>query len=1253
MKTLNRLLSIIPCMLLSFMVSCTQEEPKGPIDGTVTDKNGPITLELTGYTATTAKFSGTVNLNKFSDLFSLYEEVGIIYSLREDLEFAPLVTFAVPITTIDKNNHFDKTMSGLLHGVKYYYSSYVCANGIYKFGEVQSFTTDDVKVELSEPTVTSTTATFKGKVKIADADLGVIDFGVAWKSDDDFDAGVKEVSAELEADGSFTVIVKDLKMGTEYYYASYVSQVDSEYGDVKKFTTFSADMSVSASKITQTSVTFTGQASRNDADKDIEYGMLCSTDENLRVGSSGSIRKALTEYFDANGAYIVKVDGLMNDTKYFYRWYARQGNEYKYGQVQDFTTSSVAINLSVEPITQTTATFKGNYEQPDGEGFEIGVLYSTSSSDLASGSAEKIVLSNKNFSHKISGLKYNTTYYYCHYVYQKGKYTYGSTHEFKTEDVRVEVSVSDITQTTATFVGQTEITESGAIEVGILYSSNSSLSMSSSLTKKKKLNRGSFSFTADGLTNNTRYYYKYYIKQGDDYVYGERMDFRTTSISATLNQPTVTQTTATFSGEANFSDMSSIEFGILYSTSESLSFNGSGVNKLNVKSLSEGEFSCKAENLTYSTKYYYCYYACQDGSYIYGKVDSFTTASVPVSLYVGAVTQTTATLGGSIELTEDGLIEVGVLCSTGSNLANGASGVTKHVLTPDSSGNLSLKTEGLQYNTTYNFCYYVCQNGKYTYGPSRTFTTQSVAVNLSVGSVTQTTATFNGSVNLSEDGLIEVGVLYSTGNNLTNGASGVTKHVLTPDSSGNLSLKTEGLQYNTTYNFCYYVCQNGKYTYGSSRTFTTQSVAVNLSVDKVTHTTASFSGNVKLTEDGLIEVGILYSKGNNLINGASGVIKRVLTPDLSGKISFKIDELMFASAYNYCYYIYQDGKYAYSSPQTFVTLDTENILSDYGTSNCYIVSQSGYYKIKAVKGNSNEGVGNVSSVEVLWESFGTSIAPQVGDLISYAISLDTGYIGFEIPSPYQEGNAVIAAKDASGGILWSWHIWLTDQPEGQVYYNNAGIMMDRNLGATSATPGDAGALGLLYQWGRKDPFLNSFSISLNNLAKSTIFWPSVVSSTSMSTVTDMPTTFLKYNDQSSYNWYFTNDDTLWTESNRAKSIYDPCPPGWRVPDGGSNGVWSKASGSVFLSHYKSYDSTNKGMNFSGKFGADNTIWYPATGHRDSYDGSVSDVGNRGYYWSATSIGICSYEMVFGSGDFANLSTSDYRAYGCSVRCIKE
>jgi hypothetical protein len=593
------------------------------------------------------------------------------------------------------------------------------------------------------------------------------------------------------------------------------------------------------------------------------------------------------------------------------------------------------------------------------------------------------------------------------------------------------------------------------------------------------------------------------------------MDFMTTSISATLNQPTVTQTTATFSGKANFSDTDSIEFGILYSTSEYLSFNGSGVNKLNVNSLSGGEFSCKAEGLTYSTKYYYCYYAFQDGSYIYGKVDSFTTASV--------------------------------------------------------------------------------------------------SVNLSVDAVTQTTAVFCGNIELTEEGLIEVGVLYSTGNKLTASASGVTKQVLAPDSSGAVSFKTESLQYNTTYYYCYYVCQNGKYTYGASQTFTTQSVTVNLSVDSITQTTAVFCGNIELTEEGVVEVGVLYSTSNNLIASASGVTKQVLVPEFSGRVSTLVESLRFTTQYYFCYYIYQNDKYTYGPLNTFTTTEPEIDLSKLGTANCYIVSQSGTYKFKAVQGNSNESVGNVSSVDVLWESFGTSVVPEIGDLVCYVAYLKDGYIGFTIPSKFKEGNAVVAAKDMNGEILWSWHLWLTDKPQENVYPNDAGIMMDRNLGAVSTEQGHVGALGLLYQWGRKDPFLGTSKIGWQETAKSTNTWDYYEwkSQEDMLMYTTVnPTTYIYVDLHSPA---IPLDPDNWTTSDKEKSKYDPCPLGWRVPDGGKNGVWAKAWDGVYLGGC--IDKDNKGFLFN--ITSPSTTWYPITGQRYSYSGGLVDCSDYASYWSAS------------------------------------
>ena len=329
-----------------------------------------------------------------------------------------------------------------------------------------------------------------------------------------------------------------------------------------------------------------------------------------------------------------------------------------------------------------------------------------------------------------------------------------------------------------------------------------------------------------------------------------------------------------------------------------------------------------------------------------------------------------------------------------------------------------------------------------------------------------------------------------------------------------------------------------------------------------------------------------------------------------------------------------------------------------GNANCYIVSAAGSYKFRTVKGNSSTSVGSVSSAEVLWESLGTDITPSVGGIVKNAVYSD-GYITFQTANTFKEGNTVIAAKDASGEILWSWHIWFTDAPKGQEYYNNAGTMMDRNLGATSATPGDVGALGLLYQWGRKDPFLGSSSISSSTLARSTGTWPSVVESNSstgtMKYATSHPTTFITGND-SNKDWYYTGnestDNTRWTTSETSKSIYDPCPVGWRVPDGGSNGVWSKAK--IKTGQSLSYDDTNEGINFSGMFGSASTIWYPASGFRSPSGGDLDNVGFGGYYWSASPHDYHAFFLSFNNVGGHNLSNNNrMRAFGQPVRCHRE
>jgi hypothetical protein len=355
------------------------------------------------------------------------------------------------------------------------------------------------------------------------------------------------------------------------------------------------------------------------------------------------------------------------------------------------------------------------------------------------------------------------------------------------------------------------------------------------------------------------------------------------------------------------------------------------------------------------------------------------------------------------------------------------------------------------------------------------------------------------------------------------------------------------------------------------------------------------------------------------------------------------------------------GRYeAVSSQKCYITVIHD--LSYPASANCYVVSRSGEYQFKTVKGNSSVSVGSVNSASVLWESYGTSTQPSKGSVIS-SVDYSNGYVTFKTPSTLRDGNAVIAVMDYAGNILWSWHIWLcknfSPDTSGQVYYNNAGVVMDRNLGALSATRGDVRALGLLYQWGRKDPFLGSSNISSSEAqAKSTISWPNYVTSNgttgTIEYATRNPTTFIAANSLN-YDWFYTGTElaekTRWSSS---KTRYDPCPPGWKVPEGGNNGIWARALGSNSPFTGFPYDSSNRGIDFGGLFGSSASIWYPSSGWLSRGKGVLENVGESGYWWSFSPDGEQKVFRLYISNDgTGNPVGSRYRAYGKSIRCVRE
>ena len=322
-------------------------------------------------------------------------------------------------------------------------------------------------------------------------------------------------------------------------------------------------------------------------------------------------------------------------------------------------------------------------------------------------------------------------------------------------------------------------------------------------------------------------------------------------------------------------------------------------------------------------------------------------------------------------------------------------------------------------------------------------------------------------------------------------------------------------------------------------------------------------------------------------------------------------------------------------------------LSAAGTANCYLIQAAGNYKFKAVMGNSDATVGNVKKTEVLWESFGTDVMPNVGDLIASA-GYKNGYVYFSTPETFANGNASIAVRNSKDVILWSWHIWCAE--EGwidQVYANEAGTMMDRNLGATSATPGDIGAFGLLYQWGRKDPFLGSCSDSGTTLAASTGNWSVVSAHKTIVWAEENPTSFITGSEWCTGVGSGTSPEGYrWKEDE--KTLYDPCPVGYRVPDGGAEGFWATA-----------YVATLGEGSDKGRYWelADGThAWYPAVGGQNYNSGALYNVGFSGNCWSASPIpdsSIYAYDLYFIINGNVKPASDGFRGGGYSVRCVRE
>ena len=282
---------------------------------------------------------------------------------------------------------------------------------------------------------------------------------------------------------------------------------------------------------------------------------------------------------------------------------------------------------------------------------------------------------------------------------------------------------------------------------------------------------------------------------------------------------------------------------------------------------------------------------------------------------------------------------------------------------------------------------------------------------------------------------------------------------------------------------------------------------------------------------------------------------------------------------------------------------------------------------------------------MVWETVNTATSPTKYSVVSDVVYSD-GYLYFRIPSPIKAGNALVAACDGTGKVLWSWHIWLL--PEGyedQTYaagdpnpYSGA-VMMDRNLGALSTIAGNVSSYGLLYQWGRKDPFTGIASGTSTSVKVAGTSITTIAQNTDNGTMEYAIANPTKVVYKSSGDWLVNSDASLW--SAKAKTIYDPCPEGYHVP-------YSDALSGLTISN-TTWDATAKGrtITIDGQ-----VIWYPATGTRASGSGALQNGGSTSFGWFDKSTTAGQNAWKFSSDTIGIMPKQQPQAACFSVRCQK-
>ena len=385
------------------------------------------------------------------------------------------------------------------------------------------------------------------------------------------------------------------------------------------------------------------------------------------------------------------------------------------------------------------------------------------------------------------------------------------------------------------------------------------------------------------------------------------------------------------------------------------------------------------------------------------------------------------------------------------------------------------------------------------------------------------------------------------------------------------------------------------------------------------------------------------------------------------------------------------------------------------TANCYIIRHAGTYMFPLIYANgvvqgrnsrfylenhrggtstspfieNNYGC-NVKDCEIVWQDEAKVIKDVsiVGDKLAMGEynSSNTRYVKFTVDNETVcQNNAVIAVKDENGDIIWSWHIWTTNDPAlvgNSIHMKNMagetfGFFQLGNLGWVDSSNYPAREVyvtleqvesgnridisinqpivrgpsnGNYYQSGRKDPMCRK-----DNPAEGT-FIKNGTGPVTRATLIKNPNTFydsIPYDGGLSWSRYYRT--LIGYDLNYLyKSPSDPSPAGYWLPEYSVFSAFTATGEKTTMqSQFNVEGSYDYGWNFLTGYG-ENTIYFPAAGFRNYENGEIINIGVNGIYGTSSHQSPNNgFTLYFDNGSIDPTSYVRMSSYGISARPILE